>query len=256
MTTTYRLIVRAACGTFVIIASAVVAAQQPELPGGFIAPDPTVAIACGPQAVVTPPKASMRIIGSQEARKTLFGTRDAVVVSGGTDQGVRVGQEFFVRRVDSDQFALPLAGVAPIGIKTSGWVRIVDVQKELAIAVVTHACDGMLEGDYLEPFVRPVEPAALPAGEPDYANAGVLIMGDERRQIGADGAMMILDRGSSHGVRPGQRVTIFRDTLGGGAPVARVGVGTAVLVRPETTVVRIDRARDAIYVGDRAALQR
>ena len=255
MTTTSHSIVRAACGTFVVAASALAAAQQPAIRGAIVR-DPTVALACSPQATVTPPQASIRLVGSQEARKTLFGTGDAVVVSGGADHGVRVGQEYFVRRFTNDQFALPLTGLPPIGIKTAGWIRIVDVEKDLAIAVVAHACDGMLEGDYLEPFVRPVEPAALPAGEPDYANAGVLIMGDERRQIGADGAMMILDRGSSQGVRPGQRVTIFRDTLGRGAPVSRVGEGTAVVVRQDTTVVRIERARDAIYVGDRAALHR
>lgn len=253
-TSTSRPIVRVAA-IFVMAASALTAAQQPAAPR-VIVRDPTLSLACSPHAVVTPPQPTIRVVGSQEARKTLFGTGEAIVVSGGSEQGVRVGQEYFVRRLTNDQFALPLAGVTATSIKTAGWVRIVDVEKDLAIAVVAHACDGVLEGDYLEPFVRPVAPAALPAGEPDYSTAGVLIMGDERRQIGADGAMMILDRGSSHGVRPGQRLTIFRDTLGGGAPVARIAEATAVVVRPDTTVVRIDRARDAVYVGDRAALHR
>jgi hypothetical protein len=231
------------------------AAQQPPVPGPLLR-DPAMNLACAPMVALLPPEPSMRILGSQETRRALFGTGDALVVAGGTDTGLRVGQEYFVRRIVHDQFALRLSGFVPISIKTAGWIRIVDVQKDLAIATVTYACDGIHEGDYLEPFVRPVEPAPLPAGAPDYENSGVLIMGDERRQIGAAGELMIFGRGSSQGVRPGQRLTIFRNTLGAGAPVARIGEATAVIVRPDTSVVRIERSRDAVYVGDRAALHR
>ena len=37
--------------------------------------------------------------------------------------------------------------------------RIVDATDDMAIATVTHACDGMLAGDYLEPFAEPRSPA-------------------------------------------------------------------------------------------------
>ena len=213
-------------------------------------------LACSPQALVLPPEPTMRIVGGQEDKRTLFGNRDAVVVSGGSDQGVRVGQEYFVRRVVKDQFALPLSGFIPVSVRTAGWIRVVEIERHLAIAIVTHACDGILEGDFLEPFVQPVEPSPLPPGEPDYTNAGVLILGDDRRQLGAAGALMILDRGSAHGVRPGQRLTIFRDTLNGDGPINRIGEATTVIVRTDTSVVRIERSRDAVYVGDRVAPQR
>ena len=219
-------------------------------------PGLTRELACSPQAVVLPPEPSIRIVGGQEDRKTLFGTGEAVILSGGSAQGVRVGQEYAVRRVLKDQFALPLSGFVPISIKTAGRLRVVDVETNVAIATIADACDGILEGDYLEPYVTPVETTSLMPGQPDWTNAGVVILGDERRQIGGSGSLMVLDRGSAHGVRPGQRVTFFRDTLAGAGPVARIGEGTAVIVRTDTSVVRVDSSRDAVYVGDRAALNR
>jgi hypothetical protein len=66
--------------------------------------------------------------------------------------------------------------------------------------------------------------------------------------------MMMLDRGSDHGLRPGQRLTIFRSTPD--TPVFRVGEATVVTVSPETSTVRIDATRDAIYVGDKVAIHR
>jgi hypothetical protein len=67
---------------------------------------------------------------------------------------------------------------------------------------------------------------------------------------------MVFDRGSDHGLRNGQRLTIFRETVGGAGPVVRVGEATAMIVSPETTVIRVDKSTDAIYVGDLVAIHR
>jgi hypothetical protein len=84
-----------------------------------------------------------------------------------------------------------------------------------------------------------------------------LILGDDRRQIGGAGEFMILDRGSDHGVKPGHRLTIFRHTLPDGTgPVSNVGLATVYVVRPETSIVRIEQSVDAVYVGDLVAIHR
>jgi hypothetical protein len=67
---------------------------------------------------------------------------------------------------------------------------------------------------------------------------------------------MLLDRGSDSDVRPGQTVTIFRHPPNGLGSVYQVGRGTVVSVRPRNSLLRIDATRDAVYVGDRAALNR
>ena len=131
------------------------------------------------------------------------------------------------------------------------------MEAEASIATITRACGGIQQGDYLEPFELPTVPAgAADAGVPDFKNPGRLLLGDDRRQMGATGDFMVFDRGSDHGLRNGQRLTIFRQTAGGLGPVSRVGEATAMLVGPETTVVRIDKSIDPVYVGDLVAIHR
>jgi len=67
---------------------------------------------------------------------------------------------------------------------------------------------------------------------------------------------MLINRGSDHGVRAGQSLTIFRPTMNGTGPLQDVGVATVLAVRPQTSLMRIDSSRDAVYVGDLAALHR
>lgn len=213
-------------------------------------------ITCAPQAALIPPAPTMRIVRGEDEKKALFGTGEAIIFSGGTAQGVKVGQEFFVRRRIDDQFAVPVTGALPVSIRTAGWVRVVDVNENYAVARITFACDGVIEGDYLEPFVMAVVPVDIPPTQPDYNNAGYIIMGNERRQTGAAGDMMVLGRGSEHGVRPGQRLTVFRDTIGGTGPIVRIGEATVMVVKPDMSVVRIESSRDVVYVGDRVAFQK
>jgi hypothetical protein len=221
-----------------------------------VVPDLSRQLMCGPHAAVLPPAASLRIVSGEEPRRSVFGTADAVIINAGSLQGVRVGQEYFIRRIVSDRFALPVSGLIPLSIRTAGSLRVVEVAERAAIATISDACDGVLEGDYLEPFVRPVMPAQAEAGEPDFGDVGLIVLGNERRQIAGAGAMMVVDRGLHHGIKPGQRLTVFRTTLEGSGPIARIGQATAVMVHQDTSVIRIDSSRDAVTVGDRVAFHK
>jgi hypothetical protein len=254
MTTSVRR--SATIGAVVWLAMAVaatVAAQQPPQPalerGSRV-------LACSPQASILPPAPSLHVLGGQEDRKALFGTGENVILGSGTVQGLRVGQEYFVRRVVQDRFAMPVVGYVPVSIHTAARLRVVEVQGGTAVATITDACDGVVSGDYLEPYVPAVVPVPAALAQPDYESAGVIVLGDERRQLGSAGSTMIVDRGTYHGVRPGQRATIFRAALGGTGPVVRIGEATAMIVDRDTSVVLIDSSRDAVMVGDRVALHK
>jgi hypothetical protein len=67
---------------------------------------------------------------------------------------------------------------------------------------------------------------------------------------------MVVDRGSDHGLRAGQWMTIFRETRGANSPVFRVGDAQVITVTPESSLVKVQKASDAIYVGDRIAVNR
>jgi len=214
-------------------------------------------LACSAQATALPPDTAVRIGEGRERGKSLFGPGDPIVVNGGTAQGIKAGEDYFVRRVVADKFAQAGSDkLKTYSIHTAGWIHIEDAQNDSSIASIVKACDGILQGDYLEPYVKPAVPSEVLGGEPDYANPGHLVLGDDRRQMGGNGDLMVVDRGSDHGIKAGQRFTIFRPTGGGSGPVAKIGEATAMVVKPDTAVVRIDKVIDAVLVGDLVAIHR
>ena len=44
----------------------------------------------------------------------------------------------------------------PLTVHTAGWVRVLEVDSDFATAQVLHACEGMLTGDFLEPYAAPL----------------------------------------------------------------------------------------------------
>lgn len=214
-------------------------------------------IACAPMSLPSPPVPAIRVTGGYVHGRIMFGPGEPLVINAGTSKGVQVGQQYFVRRYIRDRFTPVLVDFVPNSIHTAGWVTIVDAKDTMSVATVTHACDGILEGDYLEPFVTPaIPPPALPGATPDFDHPGRIVMADERRQVGYPGLVMILNRGSDHGVRAGLNLTIYRPSRDGEGPSLTVGTATVLSAGPQISLVRIDTSRDAIYLGDYAAIHR
>ena len=68
--------------------------------------------------------------------------------------------------------------------------------------------------------------------------------------------MMVIDRGIMQGVQRGQRLTIFRRSSGAAGVPVSIGDGVIIAVRADSATMRIDRATDAVMVGDLVALHR
>ena len=95
-------------------------------------------------------------------------------------------------------------------------------------------------------------------------------MGDEKRQSAAPGSVMLIDQGSEQGLRAGQTLTIFRETVfgrnpgmgygdqpvPGRGPIMRIGLARALAVGSHSALVSIESSRDAIYIGDLVAVHR
>jgi len=219
-------------------------------------PDLVEQIACAPMGLPAPPLAGMRVLGGYVHGRIMFGPGDALIISAGTIQGVQPGQRYFVRRAVNDaSMKQPKVG-ALYGVHTAGWVTIVDAKDTMSVATVTHACDGVLEGDFLEPFVAPVLPSAALNGTPDYAHPGRIVLADERRQTGYPGLVMLMNRGSDDGVRAGQALSIYRETLNGQGPIIDLARATVLSASPASSLVRIDSSREAVYLGDLVAIHR
>src|SRR5258708_40012852 len=94
-----------------------------------------------------------------------------------------------------------------------------------------------------------------PDGTPGYDNAARILFADAGQLVGAPRRLMVIDRGSDHGIRAGQRLTVFRGSRHGSAPsVVRDAV--VVAVRIDSATIRIERASDVIALGDFAAASR
>lgn len=213
-------------------------------------------IACAPLGLPAPPLAGLRVLGGYVHGRTMFGPGDALIVNAGTIQGLQRGQQYFVRRLINDASTKPPKVGALYGVHTAGWVTIVDAKDSTAVAAVTHACDGLMEGDYLEPYVEAALPSPTPGGTPDYEHPGRILLADERRQTGYPGLVMLMNRGSEAGVRAGQALTIYRETLNGQGPIIDVARATVLSASPRSSLVRIDSSREAVYLGDLVAIHR
>jgi hypothetical protein len=209
-----------------------------------------LAAGCAPRAGAAPPADVLRVIGAQDSvERRLFGPGELVVIGGGRERGVALGQQYFVRRTPSAHTRRGTRGVT-----TAGWIRIVAVDDTTAIALVDFACDGLLAGDHLEAYVAPALPVDAgrvdTQGEPDFSAPGRLLFGDNERTAGATGDFMVTDIGETRGAVPGMRFAIYRNVNVPGLPLAVVGEAIVVFTEPDTSVVRLTRTRDAIYGGD------
>ena len=214
-----------------------------------------IAVACAPPPITaTVPADATRVITSQDSHsRSLFGMPDQLVVSGGTERGLQLGQWYFLRRLA--RHAENYRDKLPRQVRTSGWVRVVAVNATTTIVNVEHACGDILVGDYLDAFqIRPLPDADITSvvatGEPDFKASARVLYGSEERRSGGVGEFMLIDQGSDHSVALGSHFAIYRDIRVPGAPLASIGEATVVSIGPAMALVRINRALDAVFAGD------
>jgi len=217
-----------------------------------------IAVACAPPPVLAMvPDMAPVINGSQDTvARRVFGSTELVTVTGGMDRGVQLGQEYFARRIFTT--AENHLDRLPHQEQTVGWLRIVAVNATTAVAVVDHACGDILVGDFLEPFQMPALPESDvttvdTSHEPDFTSMARVLYGSEQRRSGAPGEYMLIDRGMDKSVTVGDRFAIYRNIKTDGTPLSAVGEATVVSIGPKMALIRINRARDAVFSGDLAA---
>ena len=254
-----RLMGRATCALLAsgLLAATLSAAQRGPAPTMLRLDAEVTALACAPSVVYETPPAPLQITGGQDSVvRRMFAPGDLVTINAGTDHGIEVGQEFYTRRLllDSRRAA---SRKTPAVVRTTGWVRVYAVDKQMSLVTVTHACETIDTGDYLETFVLPTVPAAATAtGPAQRENYGRILVGADRRHSYAKGDFMVVDRGSDHGVTPGARFVVYRDKLQATNFLYDRGEAVAVDVRPESSTLLVTVSRDAFATGDYVALRK
>jgi hypothetical protein len=209
---------------------------------------------CGPAKPGATAEAFGTILSLRhETERGLYAKDDELLIDGGTLNGLDVGQNLVVRRY---YHVSGVDGAAGTGEHTSGLLQIVAADERASRAVVVYACDEMMRGDFLASF-HP-EPVRIPdpVGIPAYKDAARILFADAGQMLGVPGRLMVIDQGSEHGIRPGQRLTLFRRAVHGATRPSVVGDAVIVAVRTGSATIRVERVTDAISFGDWAAPQR
>src|ERR1700683_2740497 len=171
------------------------------------------------------PQDTFVITGEESETSITFEEGSHVFINKGSDQGVKVGDEFSVIRAVKD----------PYGIQWSKWewailhkmgtvwedegrVKVIIVRQNTAIGQVEHSCDYVQRGDILLPFAeRPAPPLKSSAGFDRFAPANgkalaMVITGKKFQQQVGNNDVIYVNLGNSQGVKVGDYFRIFRYT--------------------------------------------
>lgn len=232
-------------------------AQRAPIPSSPGLPEDVLALACAPRVAYDIPDQSLRVTGGQDTfRRRTHSPGDFVTINGGQVNGVEPGQQYFVRRLQVEANRRPSLD-APGSIRTTGWIKVYAVDDELSLATVVHACDSIDVNDYLEPFSLPVvPPVSTERIKPQRDNYGVILFGSDFRRSLGKGDYFVVNRGSDHGVEPGDRFVVYRDKKQAENFLFDLGEAVAVEVNATTSTLRGLVSRDAFMAGDYVALRK
>ncbi len=234
------------------------AAQRGPAPAMLHLPADVMALACAPVLTHDVPLASLQVTGGQDSFvRRVYGPGDLITINAGSTNGIEVGQEYYVRRLQSDDRTKP-SRKHPGVIRTTGWIRVYAVDETMSLATVTHACDSINVGDYLETFALPAVPTPEDTAQvkAQRDNYGRVLVGADLRKIFAKGDFFVVDRGSDHGVTSGARFVVYRDKRQAKNFLYELGEAVAVDVRPESSTLQVTLSRDAFMAGDYVAIRK
>ena len=243
----------AAVLTALLVSTVPVAAQRAPAPTKTGLPTDILSLACAPQSRPTAPDTPLRVTGGQDAvSRSIYAPGDLVTINGGSQNGITVGQEFFARRAEDKRFGKSARD--PFIVDTTGWLRVYAVDDTMSLATVTHACDSIQVGDYLEPFTLPA--AVVPnANKPkaERGNYARVMPGSDLKSLFGEGDYFTITRGSDAGVKVGAQFVVYRDKKERDNFLFELGEAVAVTVGPKVSTLLITLSRDEFHEGDYVA---
>jgi hypothetical protein len=229
--------------------------DAPPSPAPLVArplPEHERAAVCGPAKPDAVPESLGTITSRRRARQgELYLEGSELVIDAGLDDGLLVGRNLVVRR----HYHVHAAnGADMLAEHSSGVVQIVAATAHSSVGLVIYACDAMRTGDFLASFKPEPVRDPDPIGAPAYYDAARILFADEGQSLGVPLRMMVIDRGAVHGIRVGQRFTLFRQPAGADRRT-QAGQAVVVSVRKDSATIRVERVTDAVAAGDWAAPQ-
>ncbi len=190
-----------------------------------------------------------------------FATGDIVYIDGGTAEGVKAGDQFFVLRADRE-LRHPVSR-APLGriYRQLGTLKVLCAQEHTSICEITSSCDPVAIGDVLAPYQPIPVPLAFPAPVPQRCDpssgklTGYITYTKDDLQNIAEGSTVLVDVGEAEGLYPGQFATVFRDNPVEGMPRIVLGQLGVLVTGDHWATAVVVHSTAPIHVGDRIELQ-
>jgi hypothetical protein len=240
------------------------------------------------------PKDSYLISGENSKYKTTFVPGDYVYINQGAEHGVKVGDQFEVIRIETDQTDsrwFKYQGMLNRAMGTTytdiGRLRVIHVDAKTSTAEMPLACDMMQRGDIVRPFQERPAPKfhdvkldlfAAPSGK----KTAMVVNTKDFGSIAGTGRVVYVNLGSEQGVQVGDYFRVFRyhgngvdalyqikDTAYkmygfGSTPVAYnwnnlprhiLGEGIVLRTGPNSSTVLLTDSRQEVFVGDYVELE-
>jgi len=245
---------RVLCAAVVLAAAAPAVAQKGPAPAMSHLSADVLTLACAPTIAYGPPDTPLRVTGGQESvTRRNYSPGDLITINAGTQNGIEVGQEYFVRRLQTEGNQTASAKT-PGTLRTAGWLRVYAVDDQMSLATIEHACDSIEVGDVLQPFMLPQVPTpATDKLKPERDHYARVLNGVDRKQTFGKGDFFLIDRGSSDGVTPGSQFVIYRDKHEAQNFLFELGEAVAVDVKADTATLYVTLSHDAFTKGDYVA---
>ena len=217
-----------------------------------------LASVCGPREARDFSLAIGRVVSHRDnSDRRLLGPGDLLTIDAGETKGVANGQNLVVRRrLPTGDLSFRPSKNQTGGEQAAGLVQVVEISPESSVAQVVYACGEIVAGDAVEPYAPQPAFFAVAAGTPRFDDPARITLGENGQTASAAGQMVAIDRGIVQGVQRGQRLTIFRYVPGNPRLNTTIGDGVIVAIRADSATIKIDRAIDAVMVGDLVALHR
>lgn len=166
-----------------------------------------------------PPASRLEIVGGEEEQEQrIYAEGDYVYINGGSQQGVREGQEFSVVRPRGRFKTRFSSKSGSLGMFTQelGRLRVVRVKGDVSAALVTKTCDNILLGDLLRavPQRTATDARALTPldrfAEPSGKQRGRIVMARDGRELVSRDQVVYIDLGAEDNIKTGDYLTVYR----------------------------------------------
>jgi hypothetical protein len=169
------------------------------------------------------PRDTYVISGVESDDVLVFKQGDMVFLNRGTEQGVKVGDEYLVSRPVTDQVKVQwfigqdmVTKAMGTTYEDEGRVRVVNVQPKTSTAQVVFSCGYIERGDIAQPFApRPAPPYKSnvkfdPFAPPSGKAKAMIVTTRDFGELSGIGNFVYVNLGSGQGVKVGDYFRVFR----------------------------------------------